>query len=692
MKRRLLEPRFGRGAPVLLLCLFACASSSQRPSKVVRRLDIKGNDHVRSRAIKKKILTTKTGWWPRAEEQPFDPVAWSADLERVGRLYESKGFYAAEVDGEVLEDGKRSVSLWIKIKEGIPTVVSALTIEGLESLPPEVRAEVLEDPPIKVGDVLVEDRWNFLKAQLENRLRNLGYLQAEVRGVGKIDVKTRTAVLAVEVSPGQVFWFGDVVVRNEGGVVNRTWIADEVRVGLGTDRKFSDERLREAERRVVSMGVFAITRVTLGDIDAEKHTVPVIVEITEAPFRTLRLGGGVGFDQVRNEGRLLAEWTHRNWLGGLRILRLRSHLGYAYIPNAWSVLKNVESDIPRSGPTFIAAAEVTQPRLFGAPTLAGRTSLEGERRLEQAYTALSVRGNVGVTWRPRVDLAILPSYQIEVSNIDAPGAVTPELSPLVLGCDDNPCFQRLSFLEQTATYDRRDNPIAAKRGYMASLSVQEGGGPVGGDFDYLRGLAEGRVYVTPEALDDEWTLAARVQVGAIFPYSGNSDNTPVSQRFYGGGAISMRGFNNRRLSPLLGIPVGPKAVYSPTVPLATLPIGGNGILIGSVEIRYALTTNLQLAVFLDSGEVTRGAPSPADLGGMLYATGFGLRYATPIGPIRLDVARRLPFGRPPVLLVPDGTTRRYRDDTSCFGIGGSRDPYVDSDGSCVLHISIGEAF
>ena len=82
---------------------------------------------------------------------------------------------------------------------------------------------------------------------------------------------------------------------------------------------------------------------------------------------------------------------------------------------------------------------------------------------------------------------------------------------------------------------------------------------------------------------------------------------------------------------------------------------------------------------------------------MMFAVGVGLRYRTPIGPIRVDFARRLPFGTPPQLFAVEPTTGRilqlpYAVDDSCFGLGGSNVNTVVADNLCVLHISIGEAF
>ena len=117
---------------------------------------------------------------------------------------------------------------------------------------------------------------------------------------------------------------------------------------------------------------------------------------------------------------------------------------------------------------------------------------------------------------------------------------------------------------------------------------------------------------------------------------------------------------------------------------------------GSFELRYSLTKSLRAAAFVDFGQVSRGRLTAGDVAHVLWAVGVGVRWITPVGPIRVDLARRLPFGELPPLLAVDAAGAivevPYVANDSCFGIGGSNTSGPVPDSLCALHIAIGEAF
>jgi len=686
-----------RSAAILVMSvgsLAGCASQQKKDAPVVRNVTVSGNDALSSRRIKSRILTTKTSWLPFASKQYFDPVTWQADLERIKRLYAAHGFYQAEVvKDEVRQDPPDGVALEVWVREGKPTHVGKVEVEGLEALPAADREAVMKDLPVVPGRVFREEDWAAAKRVLPDRLRNRSYATAKAEGRALVDVKTQVANLTLIVDPGRPYVFGDIQVDTaEGARVPAGIVWEQVRLAVKEGKPFSDSVIEEAQRRLFGLGLFATIRVTTGEPDEAAGRIPVVVIVREGTFRTLKLGGGARIDAVRNEARAIGEWTHRDFLGGQRRLTVHAELGWAFLPNIYAVATNDVSLAPRSGPIARLRFEFEQPRLFWRPSLRWRNTLEIDRTLEQTYDAFSTRAMTGVVWQVHSTLSIFPAYRLEADYLDGSPINSAVTNPLTLGCKTtgDSCLVWLSYLDGLLQWDRRDKVFDPRRGTYFSLSLQQGGGPLGGNFDYVRVLPDARVYRS-FGEGDALTLSARLRAGDLFPWSGNPDDSAVVTRFYAGGAISMRGFSDRRLSPLLLAP-------QPSAPnvQVTLPIGGNGLIDGSFEARYSITSTLRLAAFVDFGQVTHGRLGPDDIPGVLWAVGAGVRLITPIGPIRVDVARRLPFGDLPTLYQVDAAGAivpvPYAANDSCFGLGGSDVVTPVPDGRCVLHIAIGEAF
>ena len=709
----------------LAACLAACASQEKKDAPIVNDLKIVGANAFSESAIKKRILTTETGWWPFATEHYFDPVEWQSDLARIERYYHARGYYQARVQNmtvQTIPPSKQGqpakVNLRVEVVEGPPVRVSKLQVTGLDPLTEPERQKLQADLPLAPKEIFDEGDWDATKAQVLLGLKDLGHARAQLDGQAVVDVGTQQALLTIRTAPGGRYHFGNIDVRSgrRSGitpVINPAWVWEQVRLAIPEGHLYSEELLEEAQRRVFSMGVFSTVRVTADGQPTPDGLIPVVVQVRESPMHTLRLGGGVGFDQIRQEARLTGEWTNRNWLGGMRRLNLRATAGWAFLPSTLAVVRNQIEKGPHHGFIYRAGVDLEQPRLFQRSSLTGKSLLESERTLEQTYDAIGGRAMVGVSWEPHSTLTLFPAYNVQGYYLQGPSTLTAQTAPLTLGCTEDPCFTLLSYLEEIITWDKRDDRLEPRKGHYLSLSLQEGGGPLGGDFTYFRILPEARAYLTV-GNDDQITLAGRVKVGTLLTRSGLPEDSAVTTRFYSGGSNGMRGFSIRRLSPLLLIPTPgfPQipGVIDPESQLA-VPIGGNGIIEGNFEIRNRVTESLVVATFLDFGTVTQQRLPFRNAHRMLYAAGFGLRYLTPVGPLRLDLGVRLPFGLPPPLIDGNGREIKYlvnrafpdgmepgREtgegvNDSCFGIGGTgRREYWVRDSLCALHISIGEAF
>ena len=151
---------------------------------------------------RRRSLTAKTGWWPFATKQYFDPVSWEADLRRIVRLYETRGYYQARIAGEQAIPQPKGVSLEVKIDEGQVTKVGSLEVRGLEALPAGDREAALVKMPLKVGVPFEESDWESAKSGIVPRLHERGYAKVTVEGEALVDVKTHLAAVTIVVHPG----------------------------------------------------------------------------------------------------------------------------------------------------------------------------------------------------------------------------------------------------------------------------------------------------------------------------------------------------------------------------------------------------------------------------------------------------------------------------------------------------------
>ncbi|MGE3541211.1 MAG: outer membrane protein assembly factor BamA [Candidatus Tectimicrobiota bacterium] len=572
----------------------------------VAKLTFVGNRTFSSRTLRQQMATQQRPLlppWKRGE--PYNAPTLEEDLLRVKKYYFDRGFLettvrVGRIDQE--SDGK-AVRIELVIDEGARTHVTAVELTG--TMPPSLPSvnALRQELPLQAGKPINKEDFESSLTLLLNRLRNASYARADVVPHTEVDSATHTAVVRFELVPGQRTRFGQVSIEGEQAVSERA-IRRQLTFTEGS--WYQATAVTDSADAIYGLGTFqAVTPRTLNPDDADAP-LDLAFTVRERTFRTVRVG--VGLSSVERF-RLQAEWVHRNLFGEAEQLRLGAKVS--------SILQNVETRLhlpyflaPRT--TFTQTLFVRNEQEINTDPIGLTDALFTVKDAQPAFDLFSIGSETRVTHHLSRQLST--SLGLELSR-----NIFSNVNPEALAATDTTIADNNFLLIQFAEveWNTSDSPLDPTRGVLLRGRFDHASTAFLSDVSFLKLSLEGRHY---QRLWQQLILATRLRLGGIQPY-GNSDEIPFNLRFFAGGPGSVRGFALNRLGPL---------------DAKGDPLGGNSLLEGSVELRFPIVGDVGGAVFVDFGNVFRKALT-YQLDDLRYSVGPGIRYYTPIGPIRLDV-------------------------------------------------------
>lgn len=632
-------------------------------------------------------------WWvaPRQRAVRLDQAVLTEDAWRIETWYAHHGYFDARFLGwEVvsLRGHDERVRLVGHVDEGEPTVVKSVTwvvVDGQGAPDPnQTFARVVGRPLANLlkrqAAIQEDDRFSLsayqeTKDQTELRLRDQSFAYARVSGEVRVDGDAHTAEVRYLCHTGPPSRFGAVRLEGET-TVPQDVIRDEIQLEAGD--AFSATALGRTQRDLFALGTFSVVNVVPeldplgGPNGGPNPIVPVRVELTESRWRQLRVGGGVAVQNGKQDLRASTELQHVNLLNRLWRLQTAVQGGYTWLARWDDVLSSEESAASTGalsgGPSAKISADLTIPR-FPTPKWRLEHHAAFELGVEENYQYATPTFSTALSWRPghRWVLGFSGNLQYYLYFNEPAGFSGLSTSGSALDTA-NPFF--LTYLQETALYDSRDDVLNTTRGTYLSLAVSEAGPP--GQFSYLRIESDNRKYLRlGKALHELFNvrpklyMAGRLAGGFIQPFAQDGEvagAVPYAQRLYLGGSNSVRGWIDQHLGSYQWRCNGSGAGWQfsalqTTIPedgapwpeggvdaceLEIVPEGGLLSAYGSLELRYFLPGALEdfgLVGFTDIGMTWT---DPEDLSIPLQPSfGLGLRYATPVGPLRVDVARRV---------------------------------------------------
>ena len=618
-------------AAFLLLVLLSALSLSgcrEEGDIQISSLRFNGVKQVDKDALANALQTKEGSWLPWGRKRYFDRRAFEADLKRIEAFYRDRGFPDARVRSfdTKLNDSQDKVAVTLDIVEGEPIRVASIDIRGFDVLTEDAQHSLRDTLPLQPGRPLDRQLAVATRERALNALRDEGYPYAEVT-LREEDAGGRQRRLTLEATPGVLAHFGEVDIRGYASVGEHV-IRRQLTFKSGD--RFTRRDLRESQQKLYGLELFEFANVEpLEEPVLMNEEVPVRVTVAEGKHRRLETGIGYGTEE---QLRARIRWEHRNVFGGAQ---------RGGVEAKWSSLdRGVRADYRE--PYFLSS------------TLSLNFDAQAWQAVEPVYTTEQLGGRFLV----RHQTNLRNFWTVGLTNEYQRSSVAPEALAdpairddlIALGLDPVTGESRgtLSAIVFDISRNTTNNLLNATSGYLLTGHLEQAGKWLWGTYNFWSMTGEGRQYQT---FAKRVTLANRFRFGSISPAGDDDVNVPFYRRFFLGGASSIRGWGRFDVAPLAD----------------GFPIGGLSMFEGSSELRLPIAGKWSAVAFLDFGNVWLEAWD-VDFGDLQYAIGPGLRYQTPIGPLRLDFGYQL---NPIEGLLVDGEPqhRRYR-----------------------IHFSIGQAF
>lgn len=590
----------------------------------VARYEISGNSFMPTAGFANRLRVR--------EGQPFSDAALDADVAAIQELYRRAGFAAVRVESGINPEPAPEPALdvpvvvRIVITENARTVVRSVRVAGNEALGEQDLTATLglrPGAPFYVPQLAID------REAIEIRYQNLGFRSATVASSPGFSSDGSAADIVFTVQEGPRIFVDHVLIVGNVRTRSET-IQRELAFKRGFPLGLGD--VTESQRRLAALGLFRRTRITELR-HGEETRRDVLVAVEEAPVSTIGFGGGLeagtrqtesaSAEEVELAPRAFFEIGRRNLFGKNRSINLFTRVsvrtgGSGF--NEYRVLGTFRE--PRVLNTTADAF------LTGTVEQQRRTSFNFSRRAFSAEAARPVRRNLSVSGNYQIQRTEL----FDVNLNEEEKLLIDRLFPQIV----------LSSFSLSGIHSTRDDPVNPSDGVYFSANGQLAGRRIGSEVGFAKTYLTAQLFRTlPSAVAPVFAASARLGVAAGFPRevvvvdpAGQPAvsvvrDLPASERFFAGGDTTVRGFALDQLGT------------AETIDQTTgFPIGGNALVIFNAELRVPVRGGFGVVGFVDTGNVFAHT-GDVDLTELRSAMGFGVRYRSPVGPIRVDIGFKL---------------------------------------------------
>jgi len=672
-----------RLALVLCASMAGCAASIPPGRSSVDSVGISGDAKIASDDVTDRLATSASPKFLGLfrgivyDYAIYDAAVLQRDMARVERYYRGEGFLEAHARvARVISVKDGHVRVQIVVDEGPPTLDRDVRLEGIDGLPADDKAALrtAADSAIPRGHRFDEDGYKAAQAAVLRALTDRGYAYATVQASATADLGAHAIDYVFTFDPGIQAVFGSLSFKglDPDGAGPLPPVVDDAplrrTVHIHEGKPYSTAEIDASTQALLDLEIFSAVHIVPTLSNPPSRVVPLVVEVQPSSLRALKVGGGLEFDAIKTEVHALIGWEDHDLLGGLRDFSIDFKPGVVLYPTAVGnfvapdqLLPEERTRVQLRVPAFIEARTTgfIRPEFNVYPLLVEPNSANIHSNVV-GYVEPKVSAGIERRFGKHFFASLAQNLQGE-----DPFAYTPSSQPV-------PQDILLWYPQLITRLDFRDDPVHPHSGFYLSNDFQVALGATARD---IRIAPEARGYIP---LARGVTLGIRGALGFVLsPNYGKYLQADVEQHyaaipsapndlrldkdietvyfrgFFSGGPTSNRGFPLRGVGPYGTVPFLNPATATNQVAVCDpnargydpadclLPIGGLTLWESTIEVRFDVSGPLGVAVFCDASDVSAFVTN-LRFDHPHVSCGSGVRYATPVGPIRLDIGYRIP--------------------------------------------------
>ncbi len=605
------------------------------PRRKLEKVEIQGNHYFDTATIAERMLIQPAGLL-RLRHGRYSQALARRDENAIKALYNSNGFRDTKVEFEPIANFQGhpdQMAVIVKIDEGPQYLVSDFSISGIRQLnEQDIVAHISSAAGEPFSEINVASDRNYII----QRYHDAGFPDASFMWSAKPGPQPNTVSVHYTVTERGRRYVRDVLLSGMDTTSPRL-IGPALHIQKGDP--LSLPAMSATQENIYNLGVFDQVNMAVQNPDGDTERKYVLFQLQEGHRYQLATGFGAEVARIGGGQNSLANpagaagFTPR---GSVDLSRL----------NMWGLGHTLNFKGRLSTLDRLASLNYYAPRYRNVEGRNITVTGLWERSLNvRTFSAHRLEGSTQLSQKLSKASTMLYRFTYRRVSVDAS---TLKIEPLLIPLLSQPV--RIGILSANYVLDRRDNSADAHSGIYNTVDLGVAANVFGSKRNFGKLLETNSTY---HPLGKNLVLARRLEIGWLAPFAlqaglADAEAIPLPERFFGGGGTSHRGFPDNQAGP--------------RDPLTGFPLGGNALLFHNTELRFPLVgDNISGVLFHDMGNIYSTISKisfrihqrdMADFNYMVHAVGFGIRYRTPVGPVRVDLAYSI---NPPAFMGLKGT-------------------------------------